>query len=129
MAHVHIKLEGLTIEGNQNGITKFEPGKLSVEVMDTKPVTPKLTPSQLKALRLCWLADRNIYHPALTITHAFGKSSYSDPDGHVRTGCDLTRYPTMKKLRDLGLVELVDNYTVHITDAGRFAADVYGFTE
>lgn len=94
-----------------------------------QPLTPKLTESQLRALRLCWLADRNPRHTDLVRPGSLGHRSYADREGHVITGADLTRYPTISKLKKLGFVQLVADFAVHITDAGRFAAEVYGFTE
>lgn len=100
---------------------------------DTHIVTtaiPKLTGPQIAALRLCWLADRNPNHPALAITGFLSAyTSYSDYEGHVRSGCELTRTPTMIKLLNLGLIDRMDSYTFHITEKGRIVAACIGCKE
>lgn len=132
MTHLSIK-GSLYVKGNQDGIIHAD-RSLTVKrdgktVLDLKPQTPKLTDTQKQALRLCWLADRNPRHPDLVMPGSMGNLSYSDSEGHVRTGCALTRSNTIDVLKRHNLVKLADDFAVHITEAGRFAADVYGFTD
>jgi hypothetical protein len=120
---VSIQIKG-EVENGQ--ITKMQTTINGVKL----PPLPRLTEPQRVALRLCWLADRNQRHPDLTITGFLGyESSYSDWEGNVRSGCELTRTPTMKRLSLLGLVDRMDSYTFHITTQGRVVAGMLGFSE